>query len=102
VSWLAFLLLLSNTMTKSNLGKKSFFGLQEQVSKVGTQTGQGLGTRNSSGDHRGMLFTGLFSLLVYTLTQDHLLRNSTALTGMGIPTSTINQENALQTCLQAI
>jgi hypothetical protein len=48
-----------------------------------------------------MLLTGLFNLLSYT-SQDYLPRVGTIPSELGPLTSIINQENALQTFLQAV
>lgn len=55
------------------------------------------GDRSLCSAHGGVLLVDWLSLLSYS-TQEHQPRSSTALSGLGSPTSIINQENAPQTC----
>lgn len=52
-----------------------------------------------------MLFTGLlllaYSVFASYITQDNLARDGLIHSGLNFPTSIINEENALQACLQA-
>jgi hypothetical protein len=56
-------------------------------------------------NHRGTLFTGLFSVACSLLscnTQDHLPKVGTPHSGLSPPTLATYQESAPQTCLQAV
>lgn len=85
------------TLPKKIYGRKGLFYLRLlQFIMKGSQL------RNS--DHGGMLLMCLSSLASYTV-QDHLQRDGTAQTGLDLPTSAINPENAenaLQAYLQPI
>lgn len=48
------------------------------------------------------IFSKMIFILLSCLIQNHLLRDDTAHSGMGSPTSTIIQENAPQICIQVI
>lgn len=50
---------------------------------------------------QGMLFTSLLHI-AFSACPDDLHRDSTTLIGLSPPKSVINQENVIQTCLQAI